>query len=115
MEYFIGAVSVISLVINTLMYRRIIATYPVGTVEEFDLAPVQQYADPVCQCIGCKVEERTEPEQVEVHDPPPAMAQGVYSAWKNQTEIPWVPPTKTPEPIVKTPDREPLARPDGFV
>lgn len=102
MEYLLGVISLISLVFNYFIYRRITATYMVGTVEEL--------------CC-CKVEQ-IESEPVEAHEPPLVtvpMVQDVYGAWKNQKEIPWVPPVKTPEPINKPPNRGPLARPDGFI
>jgi len=108
MVYLLGVISTISLVLNILIYKRITATYVVPSVEEFDLAPV-------IYCC-CKVDEQPEQEQpVEAHDPQPVVSQDVYGAWRNQKEIPWIPPTKAPEPIVKAPNRPPLARPDGFV
>jgi hypothetical protein len=55
--------------------------------------------------------QREKPEE----NPQPNEAPKSYSAWNKQKDIPWVPPTKTPEPIVKTPNLGPLARPDGFV
>lgn len=104
MLYLIMVVSLISLGFNITIYKRITATYVVGSVEEFQLETVEPLIEP-------------EPVVEEAHDPPitTAMVQEVYSAWKNQKEIPWVPPTKAPEPLIEAPNRGPLARPDGFV
>lgn len=107
MVYLLGVLTTFSLVFNILIYKRVTATYPLGSVEEFELAPA-------IYCC-CKVDEQPEPEPEEAHDPQPVVSQDVYGAWRNQKEIPWVPPTKAPEPIVKAPNRGPLARPDGFV
>lgn len=108
MEYFIGLVSLISLGLNYLIFRRVTATYPIGTVEEFEFAPAH-----FCQCEAVKIEEsETEPE---VETTPSASKTHDYSAWRNEQNIPWSVPVKKPEPIIKTPDRGPLARPDGFV
>lgn len=112
MVYLIGTLSLISLVFNVLIYKRITTNYLVPSVEEFDLVTAD-FVQGHCCC--CKVDEQPEPEPVEAHDPQPVVSQDVYGAWRNQKEIPWVPPTKTPEPIIKPPDRGPLARPDGFV
>lgn len=112
MVYLIGTISIISLVLNILIYKRTFASYPLGSVEEFDLVTAELVQG---HCCCCKVDEQPESEQDEAHDPQPVLSQDVYGAWRNQKEIPWVPLTKTPEPIVKPPNRGPLARPDGFV
>lgn len=110
MEYFLGAISLVSLVLNYLVYRRVTASYVVGTLEELEPA---EY----CCCKEVIKLLESLPSEDEAHDPPPvtvAMVQGVYSAWSNQKEIPWVPPTAPPEPINKAPNK-PLERPDGFI
>lgn len=112
MLYLLLGLITISLVFNVLIYKRITASWPVGSVDEFDLVTTELVQG---HCCCCKVDEQPEVEQVEAHDPQPVVSQDVYGAWRNQTEIPWVPPTKAPEPIVKPPNRGPLARPDGFV
>jgi F420-dependent methylenetetrahydromethanopterin dehydrogenase len=108
MEYFIGVVSVISLILNALMYRRITTTYVVGSVEEFEASSAHW-----CQC------EATKPVESEVHvtvnppksEPKPAQSN---SAWENRTGIP-VGPERKPEPALKPITRGPLERPDGFI
>lgn len=112
MIYLIGVLTLVSLTLNGLMYRRITATYPLGDVKELEPTTSHDCCDSIIRYLeGFAVAE-------EAHDPPPAptpVPSDTYSAWKNQTNIPWVPPTKLPEPIVKAPDRGPLARPDGFI
>lgn len=110
MVYLIEIMSVISLIFNYLIYKRVNATYMVGTLEE--LAPSAYY----CCCskdvhLEPSYELSTEGSSPTVTEP---MVQETYQAWTNRKEIPWIPPTPVPEPI-KTPNREPLARPDGFV
>lgn len=111
MVYLIGVIiSLASLGLNYAIYRRITATYLLGSVEETELSPY------FCRCMTVIGEVESQPEQTEAHDPQPAVASTHdYGAWKNQKEIPWIPPMKAPEPIVKPPNRGPLARPDGFV
>jgi hypothetical protein len=109
MEFVIGAISLASLTLNYLIYRRITATYVIGSVEEFELATAH-----FCQCET--VVEHPQPEQEPVQDPePPKQSVEAYQAWTNRQGIPWVPPVKPPEPIKKAPNRGPLARPDGFI
>lgn len=112
MDYIAGAISLVGLVLNYLIYKRILATCIIGSAEE--LEPTTSHC--CCEVIT----ELLNPvlDQDEAHDPPLVtipMVEEVYSAWKNQKEIPWVPPIKTPEPINKPPNRGPLARPDGFI
>jgi hypothetical protein len=109
MEFVIGAISLVSLALNLLIYRRITASYPVGSVEEVEL-------EPVIYCC-CKVDEQKDPEpEPEIKsNSAQAVDPNAYVAWKNQREIPWSPPVKPPEPVIRTPNRGPLARPDGFV
>lgn len=112
MEYIIGAFSLVSLVLNYIIYQRITSSYVVGTVEE--LAPAEY-----CSCKEVVELLKLQLEKEEAHDPlsqpTPMVTKEVYSAWKNQKEIPWIPPTTPPEPLNKAPNRGPLARPDGFV
>lgn len=105
----IGAISLFLLVINMLMYRRITATFSLGTVEE--LKPATYHC--CCEVIIGYLESSN--QEVSQDILPVAKSTATYSAWKNQKEIPWAPPVKPPEPIVQTPNRGPLARPDGFI
>lgn len=100
MHYVILISCFLSVIINALIYRRITATYMVGSLEE------------ITPC--CIAEEPPLPEE-----PTPLvtipMVQEVYGgAWKNQTGIPWTPPAPLPEPV-KPVVRGPLERPQGFV
>lgn len=104
MIFIVGAVSVISLALNILIYRKIAdAVKPV-------------YFDISIQPLP--VEEEPEAE-TEAHDLQPVtvpMVQEVYQGWRNQNSIPWVEPVKPPAPIIRQPANQgPLARPDGFV
>lgn len=109
MEYVIGAISLVSMILNYMIYRRITTTYVLGSVSRnFGF-------EPVLEACCCKNINPIESEPEEAYDPPVAVSQEAYSAWKNQKEIPWIPPTKAPEPIVKPPNRGPMARPDGFI
>lgn len=113
MNYLIGLISLVSLTVNYLIYRRITATCVLGSVETFDLEPVHDCCKAIIEHFESKNEVKVEaplPTQV----PLPSNSD-VHSAWKNQKDIPWVPPVKVPEPIIQTPNRGPLARPDGFV
>lgn len=104
MVYLIGVISLISLTLNYMIYKRVNTTYLVGTLEEITA--------PAIYCC-CKVEHlESEPQEKAAPEP---MVQDVYQAWTNRKEIPWVPPTPAPEPVINTPNRGPLARPDGFV
>lgn len=109
MDYIVGAISLASLVLNYVLYRRVTARYPIGYVEELQFTPIS--------CC-CKSDVELLELKGEAPNPPPVtapMVQEVYSGWKNEKGIPWVYPTKTPDPIINTPNRGPLARPDGFV
>lgn len=107
MDYIVGVISLVSLGLNYWIYRRLTATYPVG-VEETILEPVHDCCAVIIEHMSSKVEEAPK-------TPEPKKDPNAYSAWKNQTGIPMVPQVKPPEPIIKAPDRGPLARPDGFV
>lgn len=110
MIYIVGAVSVISLILNYLIYKRITATYPLGLLETVELDIVVERLQP---------EEMELESQEEAHDPPPVtipMVKEVYQGWRNQTGIPAIPAVAPPAPITtQSPNRPPLARPDGFV
>ena len=108
MTELIGAISLISLVINVLIYRRIIATYPLGSVDELE---------PAHHCCEAVIGYLESPKEEKAHEPIPEPKTNPesYQAWTNRKGIPMIPPTTPPKPIVKTPDRGPLARPDGFV
>ena len=109
MVYLIGAIAVISLTLNFLIYKRIIASYSVGVVEELEPATSHCCCEVVVEYLEASKREKS-------HDPVSvAKPSEAYQAWTNRKGIPWVPPAKAPEPIVKTPNRGPLARPDGFV
>ena len=109
MDFIVGAISAVSLALNYLIYRRITATYVIGSVEEFELATAH-----MCQCKAAV--ELPQPAPEVVNDPePPKQNTEAYQAWTNRTGIPMVPAVKPPEPIKKAPNRGPLARPDGFV
>jgi hypothetical protein len=132
MIYILIAISLISLVINVLMYRRITATYLLEAVEELELTPSH------C-CCEVVIEHLESSKQEEAHEhrypqpngqgfpvnqcldcgywdgPPETKNTEAYQAWTNRQEIPWVPPTTAPEPLIKSPNRGPLARPDGFI
>jgi hypothetical protein len=110
MVYLLGVLSTVSIVLNVLIYKRITASLSIGSVEEFDLVTAEFVPG---HCCCCKADEQPEIESVEA--PQPVVPQDVYGAWKNEKDIPWVPPIKTPEPLIQTPNRAPLARPDGFV
>jgi hypothetical protein len=110
MDYILGAISLVSLALNYWIYRRVTASYSLGTVEE--LEPVTSHC-----CCEAVIEHLSSANQEESPLPPdpPKQNPDAHQAWVNRQGIPWVPPVKTPEPIIKTPDRGPLARPDGFV
>lgn len=110
MDYIFGAISLISLGLNYWIYRRVTATYPLGTVEETELAPIHH----CCEAVIEYLESQKQPEVINNLPVAPSVVPD-YGAWKNEKEIPWVPPVKAPEPIIKAPNRGPLARPDGFV
>lgn len=108
MDYILGAISLLSLGLNYWIYRRVTATYPLGTVEETNLEPIHDCCKVILEFLHSESEE----------DPVPTSASQQaqdYGAWKNEKGIPWSPPIKPPEPIIKAPNRGPLARPDGFV
>lgn len=109
MDYIVGVISLVTLGLNYLIYRRITATYSLGSVETLELSPSH------CCCEAVIEHLESNKPQDEAHDPPPPAPKQDYGAWKNESGIPWVPPVKAPEPIVKAPNRGPLARPDGFV
>lgn len=113
MDYIVGVISLVTLGLNYFLYKRITATYPVGTLEETVLDPVD-YHD-CCKVIIEHLNPPNPPEVKEVPKPPEVKNSDAYSPWKNQTGIPMVPQMKPPEPIVQPPNRGPLARPDGFV
>lgn len=106
MVYLLEVISLISLVLNYMIYKKVTATYMVGTLEELTA--------PAIFCCCSKAEHlEPEPEPQEKAAPVP-MVQDVYQAWTNQKDIPWVPPTPTPEPV-KPLNRGPLERPGGFI
>lgn len=107
MVYLIVVISLISLVLNYRVYKKVTATYMVGTLEEFT---VPTY---LCSCSNVEHFEPEEPEQEEKSIVTP-MVQNDYQAWTNKKDIPWVPPTSIPEPV-KPSIRGPLERPPGFV
>lgn len=108
MVYLFEVISLISLVLNYMIYKRVNTNYMIGTLEEL--------TSPVFYCCCSKVEhlEPLSEKNGEENSPPAAKVQDAYQAWTNQKEIPWVPPTSTPEPV-KPLNHGPLARPDGFI
>lgn len=128
MLYLLLIVSLFSIAINYAIYRKITTTV-LSTIETVE--PIGHY----CQCVKASIE----PIEAHEHRYPQANGQGfplnqcldcgywnivdnnppktqeAYSSWTNQKDIPWVPPVTPLKPIVKTPNRPPLARPDGFV
>lgn len=100
----VGAISVISLVLNILIYRKIAdAVKPVYF--DISIQPIEQEV----------VVEQPE----EAHDPQPVVstkAQEAYQGWQNKQGVPWF-ETQAPAstPIKQAANNGPLARPDGFV
>lgn len=106
MEYVIGLISLVILGLNYQIYRRVTATYSLGTVEELELTPSHCCCEAVIEHLNSDKKEEA---------PKPKKNPEAHQAWVNRTGIPMVPAVKAPEPIVKPPKRAPLARPDGFV
>lgn len=105
MDFVIGAISLASLVLNYVIYRRVSASYSVGTIEELEVTPVN------CCCSKLASESVQEPIKDEINTEP---VQADYGPWKNQKNIPWISPS-VPQAPIKTVEKGPLARPDGFV
>src|SRR5688572_3257075 len=104
MIYLVGAISVISLILNVLIYLKVRDSQSPVIFNITNVEPPELEVEP-------------EPT-VEAHDPPLVtvpMVQDVYQGWKNQAGIPWVEPVKPPASIKQAPNQAPLARPDGFV
>lgn len=105
MIYLIGAISLVSLALNILIYKRVTATYPVGVLEEFETEKIE---------LEPELEEPVE----EVPEAPVKSVEGQsnYQGWVNKTNIPLFESVSPPPPSIKEPvNRAPLARPDGFV
>lgn len=106
MDYAIIVISILSLVLNVLMYRRITATYPVPTVDE--IGPFESL--PLVTEIEKEAEKVSEEPPVTVKK-----VEEVYQGWRNQRDIPWTNPSVPSAPVKQQTVKGPLQRPDGFV
>ena len=96
MEFLIGAISLVSLVFNYLIYRRITAAYQLGTIEE--LEPLATYH---C-CCEVVVEHLESFKQEESHGSPPEVKHTeAYQAWTNRQGIPAIEVNQKSDPPIK--------------
>lgn len=106
MEYLLALTSVASLILNVLMYKKILHTDTVVSTVSEPMPSEVLYFEPeerICE----EVEEALPPITI-------PMVEEVYQGWRNQKNVPLGPVVKSPELLPK-PISGPLQRPDGFV
>lgn len=96
----IGAITLVSLALNILIYNKVRNPQIVEIVVE-----------------RLKEDGLEEPEVLSEPEPQITvpMVQEVYQGWRNQTNIPLYEGEVKPLPPIKQDDRGPLQRPQGFV
>lgn len=106
MEYIIGAISLTSLLLNFLVYKKIKASEALTAYQELSV----EYIEP--EIREAEVEEVLPPVEQHVTI---QQVEDVYNGWRNQKGISWSGPTSAPLPPLPPKVRGPLERPDGFV
>lgn len=105
MEYLLVLISVTSLILNVLIYKKILHTdWVVSNVSE----PVE------LEVLYFEPEENVVPVEEPLPPITVPMVEEVYQGWRNQKNVPLGPVVKTPE-LSPKPISGPLQRPDGFV
>lgn len=105
MIYLIGAVSIISLFLNVLIYRKILASDALITFQELTVETIEPEEN------EAEVDNKPLPPIEEPITVP--MVQEAYQGWRNQSNVSWT--SSPPSPSIQPKTRGPLERPDGFV